>query len=344
MTEREFADFELQFEFAIDEKTDSGVAFRCDRTQTTGTSQAEIQIVDQADAAFIATFDRLPFARTGALSGLAADKTLTTVDRGKWHMMKISCVGRDLKVSVNDIVTVDAKLDDHVAKAQQAGRTGISRAAGPIGLQRLLGNVRYRNIRIRDLGGNKTPAKDAWVDLFNGRDLTGWREFVTSGQWAVAGGVIGTPGGQGGGWLATEKEYSDFELELEYKHPPRGNSGVFLRMPDDTSVPIGGAFLEVQLMTENASAQAIHRAGGVYRVLPAAVADTPPDAWHKLRIRAVGPEITTWINDKQVAAGNVDTATVTGNPIPHLKRRTGRIGLQRHGTQIEFRNIRIKEL
>jgi hypothetical protein len=340
MTEREFADFELQLEFAIDEKTDSGVAFRCDRTQTTGTSQAEIQVVDQD---YIASY-KLPFALTGALSGLAADKPVAAMDHGKWHTMTISCVARDLKVSVDNVVTVDTNLDDHVEKARQAGRTGISRAAGPIGLQRLLGNVRYRNIRIRDLGGNKTPVKDAWVDLFNGRDLTGWREFVTSGQWAVAGGVIGTPGGQGGGWLATEKEYSDFELELEYKHPPRGNSGVFLRMPDDTSVPIGGAFLEVQLMTENASAQAIHRAGGVYRVLPAAVADTPPDAWHKLRIRAVGPEITTWINDKQVAAGNVDTATVTGNPIPHLKRRTGRIGLQRHGTQIEFRNIRIKEL
>jgi hypothetical protein len=343
MTEREFADFELQLEFAIDEKTDSGVAFRCDRTQTTGTSQAEVQILDQADPQFMVPYDRLPYSRSGALSGLSASGALSALARNQWHKLHISCIGRKLKVMVNDQVTVDTDLDEHVDQARKAGRTGILRPAGPIGLQRLLGSARYRNIRIRDLGGNTAPPA-AWVDLFNGRELTGWREFVTSGQWAVAGGVIATPGGQGGGWLATEKEYTDFELELEYKHPPRGNSGVFLRMPDDTANPIGGQFLEVQLMTENASSQAIHRAGGVYRVLPAEIADTPAGAWHKLKIRAVGPEITTWINDKQIASGNVDTATVTGNPIPHLKRRTGRIGLQRHGTAIEFRNIRIKEL
>jgi hypothetical protein len=151
MSEREFTDFELQLQFALGERADSGVAFRCDRGQTTGISQAEIQIVDQADSEFIATYDRLPFARTGALSGVTTKATLGTVERDTWHTMTVTCVGRHVTATVDGVVTVDANLDDYKDNAQAMGRAGMTRPTGPIGLQRLLGNVRYRNIRVREL-------------------------------------------------------------------------------------------------------------------------------------------------------------------------------------------------
>ena len=85
--------------------------------------------------------------------------------------------------------------------------------------------------------GNLSLQADDWVTLYNGKDLTGWK---TTGNWFTEpGGVLAIkprPGETGwkryDAYLWAEKQYGDFVLDLEYKIPPKGNSGVFVRVGD----------------------------------------------------------------------------------------------------------------
>src|SRR5437868_10318815 len=77
----------------------------------------------------------------------------------------------------------------------------------------------------------KAEAPAGFEPLFNGKDLSGWK--VHAGKmdvWGADKGLLFVDG-RGGGWLMTEKQYSDFELRLEFKVPVKGNSGVALRAP-----------------------------------------------------------------------------------------------------------------
>src|SRR5438552_1178043 len=86
--------------------------------------------------------------------------------------------------------------------------------------------------------------------LFNGKDLTGWK--VSKGGkmsvWGAENGILFV-NGSGGGWLMTEKEYADFELRLEFKLPPKGNSGVALRSKMDGN-PSFESGMEIQLLDD----------------------------------------------------------------------------------------------
>src|SRR5215211_5057392 len=82
--------------------------------------------------------------------------------------------------------------------------------------------------------------------LFNGKDLFGWKQFAgKAGVWVVENGMIVCTG-DGGGWLGTEKEYANFELQLEYKLKEGGNSGVYIRAPKTGHISRVG--IEIQLL------------------------------------------------------------------------------------------------
>ena len=75
-------------------------------------------------------------------------------------------------------------------------------------------------------------AEKGFQPLSNGKDLTGWAGV--GGQpsnWQAKDGVLSCTGKPGSHWIATEEEYADFDLRLEYKIPKNGNSGVFIRAP-----------------------------------------------------------------------------------------------------------------
>src|SRR5947209_17414962 len=73
--------------------------------------------------------------------------------------------------------------------------------------------------------GEKERA-EGFARLFNGKDLAGWKQYAGKpGLWSAEDGMLVCRGG-GGGWLGTEREHADFELRLEYRLRPGGNSGV----------------------------------------------------------------------------------------------------------------------
>jgi hypothetical protein len=188
-----------------------------------------------------------------------------------------------------------------------------------------------RKIEIMEL-----PRKEPdGVSLLNGVDLTGWKMLGHPG-WTFKDGVLRGVGQSGKpGILMTEREFADYELELEYKLTKQTDSGIFLRAWPEGNL-YGDDFIEVQLI-DNASfpklaADRMH-GGLARRAAPKSEAAVALDAWRQAKVRHEGSRVKVWMD----ASLTVD-ADIADFPAK------GRIGLQLFPQPIEFRNIRIREL
>ncbi len=91
---------------------------------------------------------------------------------------------------------------------------------------------------------------DDWKTLFGGAELSGWKAIDgPMDSWKVEDGMLYCSGG-GGGWLSTADPYANFEIELQFRVPPGGNSGVFLRAPHEGNPAFAG--MEVQILDDDA--------------------------------------------------------------------------------------------
>jgi hypothetical protein len=177
--------------------------------------------------------------------------------------------------------------------------------------------------------------------------LIGWQQI--GGQkrtWRFVDGVLSTDGA-GGGWLSTSRQYADFILSLEFRVPPGGNSGVFLRAPHEGNPAYAG--LELQILDDYAEQwsglEPYQYSGSIYDVqAPSERAGQQAGRWQKMMILAQGPRIAVALNGEKVIDTNMTYYPHKLDTHPGLARRRGYIGLQNHGSRIEFRNIRIRAL
>jgi len=185
-----------------------------------------------------------------------------------------------------------------------------------------------------------------WQELFNGKDLSGWTTVGGSdGQWHAEDGILYCKGG--GGWLSTEREFANFELELEFRVPHGGNSGVFLRAPHEGNPAYQG--MEVQVLDDHAEKYADLKpsqyTGSVYDVAPASPRVTKQAGeWQTMEIRCDGPHVVVKVNDTKVVDTNLNDHADKLKTHPGLARESGFLGLQNHGSRLDYRNIRIREL
>ena len=186
--------------------------------------------------------------------------------------------------------------------------------------------------------------------LFDGKTLKGWKQVAGSAAYQVANGeIVGTTvAGTGNSFIVTDKEYTDFILELDLKlESPKGNSGVQVRSHYDPSGNKGkGKVYGRQAELDPTSRQ---WSGGIYdegrrewlyplSLNPSAGAAYKPNAFNHLKIECIGNVMKTWINGTP-AAYMIDTLD-----------RSGFIGLQVHGItdsseagkKVYFKNIQIK--
>ncbi len=188
---------------------------------------------------------------------------------------------------------------------------------------------------------------DGWVDLFNGKDLTGWKQLNGKAEYEVVDGMIvgTTVADSPNSFLATENTYTDFILELEMLLEDDFNSGIQFRSESNSGYMNGrvhGYQCEVD-PSERAWSAGIYdeaRRGWLYPL------DLNPDAksafkkkeWNHYRIECIGSDIKTYLNGVAVAH-LIDDMTMEGF-----------IALQVHaisdssmaGRKIRWRNIRIK--
>ena len=183
----------------------------------------------------------------------------------------------------------------------------------------------------------------AQKSLFNGKDLSGWKVYGTE-KWYVEDGLLICESGpdKAYGYLATEKHYKDFELELEFKQEANGNSGVFIRSTIE-GTKISGWQVEVAQTRTSLEGDAT---GGIYEsygrgwlIKPEMEKDKnlKMGDWNKMKIRVQGDRVPTWLN-------GVETVDRTDEKIG---QGIGSSALQIHdggGIKVKWRNLQIKEL
>lgn len=201
------------------------------------------------------------------------------------------------------------------------------------------------------------PEKEAgWKLLFDGRTTNGWRGFKQESMpdgWQVQDGTLARV--SGGGDIVTVKEYENFDLRLEWKVAPGGNSGIFWRVSEDRNY-VWETAPEMQILDDDAHRDGLSpttSAGADYALYaPKVDAAKPAGEWNSVRIRVDGANVTYWMNDKKIVeyelwseewekrVGESKFADLDG-----FGRNTkGHIALQDHGDAVWFRNIRILEL
>jgi len=185
-----------------------------------------------------------------------------------------------------------------------------------------------------------TPVHAAPKDLFNGRDLAGW-VVMHGGEWLVQdGAIIGRNGTnwttnpeKSGSWLRTEKEYSDFVLELEFAINAKGNAGIFLRSGIEKNPAFTGH--EMQILDDHGNEPKKYTTGALYDVVAAKKnMSKPANEWNKVRVTCKGKRIQINLNGEDIVDYQTDRLT------------RGYLGLQNHDAHavVKFRRIRITEL
>jgi len=195
-------------------------------------------------------------------------------------------------------------------------------------------------------GESRILARSAGCDLLC-TGMVGWQQ-IGGGQdcWHFENGVLYTEG-DNGGWLATLRQYDDFRLSLEFRVPPGGNSGVFIRSPLEGDPAYTG--MEIQILDDYAdewrNLNPYQYTGSIYDVqAPSERATKDAGKWQKMVITARGPQIEIVLNGQKIIDTDVTYYPYKASTHPGLMRDGGYIGLQNHGSRIEFRNIRIREL
>ncbi|MGV3508318.1 MAG: 3-keto-disaccharide hydrolase [Sphingobacteriaceae bacterium] len=190
-------------------------------------------------------------------------------------------------------------------------------------------------------------SEGGWQNLFNGKDLTGWKQLNGKAKYEVLNGeIVGTTvSNEPNSFLSTEKDYGDFFLELELFVDTSMNSGIQIRslsLPEYRNGRVHGYQIEID-PSKRAWSGGIYdeaRRGWLYplELNPEAKGAFKNNTWNKYRVECIGNTIRTWVN---------------GIPTAHLidnETAKGFIALQVHsigkndkpGTQVRWRNIRIK--
>lgn len=199
---------------------------------------------------------------------------------------------------------------------------------------------------------------DGFKLLFDGKSLAGWTGFRRSDipkNWAVEDGTLACSWRDDHGDIRTIKMYGDFDLRLEWKVEPGGNSGIFYRSSEDDSKPWGiGA--EYQLLDDYLAddrASALTHAASCYDMFaPTSWVCKPGDQWNETRIVAKGDRVQHWLNGVLVVSYEVGSEdwerrfrmSKFVEDSQFGRNKSGHIVLQDHWQKVWFRHLRIKKL
>lgn len=332
-TDKLYGDFELKFDVKVDRELNSGVQIR---SQSVGGKlegrvngpQVEISLDGMAGYVY-------GEAAGGWMTPDADRKPHQNFKDGEWNSYHVVAYGNTIQTWINGQQVSDLTHEDKF-KTHPKGFIGlqvhgIPKDKGPY-------EVRWRNLKLRDLSGFKT--------LYNGKDLTGWK---TTGNWLPQKDrsllIQPRPGEKGwqryDAYLWSEKKYKDFVLDVEYTYPPGGNSGVYFRVGDRNDPVEKG--IEAQILDSSGKKGPLthHDHGGIIRTVGASKnMSRPPGEWNRMVVTCVGSHLQVELNGEQIIDTQLDEGAMKDRPLE------GYIGFQDHGepNNLHFRDIRILEI
>jgi hypothetical protein len=192
--------------------------------------------------------------------------------------------------------------------------------------------------------------------LFDGKSLDGWRGWKKdkpSEAWKVVDGLL-TLAGKGGDILTIE-QYENFELKIDWRVAPGGNSGIMYRVAETEGAPYmtGPEYQVLDNAKHPDGKNPKTSAGSIYAVYaPAKDVSKPAGEWNSSRIVANGRKIEHWLNGEKTAEAEIGSED-WAKRIADSKWKTakkygletkGHIDLQDHGDKVEYKNIKIREI
>ena len=342
-TQKDYGDFELLVDYQTVPKADSGIYLR---------GIPQVQIWDSTEEA---KFNIGANKGSGGLwnnsKGTPGKDPLVLADKpfGQWNSFRIIMVGARVSVWLNGKMIVDhARMENYFNRKGQIPRTG------PIQLQTHGGEIRWRNVFIREIGTNEgneiLASKDGndFKSTFNGKNFEGWAG--PTNNYSIDQGSIQCLKGKGG-TIYVNDELSDFSARMEFKLPPGGNNGLAIRYPGSGDTAYVG-MCELQVLDDSAKKYAkLHPSqyhGSAYGMAPAARGyQRPVGEWNFQEVTVNGSRIKVELNGTLIL--NADLANVE-KPMYDLGkfkgrlRKSGYFGFAGHGDAVSFRNISIKNI
>lgn len=338
-TEKNYGDFEMLVNWKIGAKGDSGIYLR-------GTPQ--VQIWDPS------------LIEVGAQVGSGGlynnqkneSKPLQVADNpvNDWNTFRIKMIGERVTVYLNGIMVVDnVTLENYWDKNESI----FPKEA--IELQAHGENVQFKNIYVREISSGDVllsdeEKKEGFKSLFNGKDLDHWIGNKT--DYLVENNEIAVRPKQGErGNLYSSEEYSNFIFRFEFQLTPGANNGLAIHTPLEGDAAFVGK--ELQILDNTAAIYATLEEyqfhGSVYGIIPAKRGFLKPvGEWNSQEVVVNGDQIKITLNGTVILDGNLKEATkngtLDGQEHPGLQRSKGHIAFLGHGSELQFRNIRIKEL
>jgi hypothetical protein len=259
-----------------------------------------------------------------------------TEDNGQLRARMVSRWGHarplpKIEISNGRIVFVSPKeeedrKDDMVFEGKLSGKTLSGTTTGPDGT-----SWQWTGERAPSLKRRSVPKWGKPVQLFNGRDLGGWRpsDPGSTAKWKIENGTLVSPGR--GAELISDAKFGDFKLHIEFNCAPGSNSGVYLR----------GRY-ELQIEDDTDPEGPTMRTGGVYGFLaPSREQPRRPGEWQTYDITLVG-RVVTVVQNGQTIIDRQEIPGITGGALDSHEALPGPLYLQgSEAGQVAFRNITI---
>ncbi|HRO83856.1 MAG TPA: DUF1080 domain-containing protein [Niabella sp.] len=207
-----------------------------------------------------------------------------------------------------------------------------------------------------------------WKLLFDGTSTDGWHAYgsrTIGNAWRVANGNLYLDAANKDGWqiksggdIVTDEEYSNFELQLDWKIDKGGNSGICIFVNEDKNkYPyMWSTGPEMQILDNNGHSDGKihkHRAGDLYDLIASKSEPVnPPLEWNHVIIRSLNGQLDFFLNGVNVVSTKMWDDNwnnlIAGSKFKNMPGfgtfKSGRIGLQDHGNNVWFRNIKIRRL
>jgi hypothetical protein len=343
-TEKDYGDFEFFIEYKTVPKADSGIYLR-------GIPQVQIWDYTEKEKFNIGA-DKGSGGLWNNSAGAPGKDPLVLADKpfGEWNKFRILMVGARVSVWLNGKLVVDhANLENYYDRKKSIP------AKGPIELQTHGGEIRWRNIFLREIGSDEanrilaSKGGAGFQPVFNGRDFTGWAGPVENYD-IKDGAVVCKP--KKGGTIYTKEEYGDFMARVEFKLPPGGNNGLAIRYPGNGDTAYVG-MCELQVLDDNyeqatkskLDPRQVH--GSAYGMVAAQRGyQHPIGEWNFQEVTVQGSKIKVELNGTVIL--DTDLANVTefmaNSAHPGKDRTSGNFGFAGHNDPVAFRNVSIKKL